>query len=67
MVRYSEYWLSNAYYNIQSAKHTSRLLEQQLNNMEELLMQGQKKIDIANKEMADLANMTDETLKHKVY
>ncbi|XP_065915758.1 uncharacterized protein [Dysidea avara] len=48
-----------------SVKHTSRLLEQQLNNMEELLMQGQKKIDLGKKEMADLTNMTDETLKHK--
>ena len=50
----------------QSTKHTSRLLEQQLNTMEELLMQGQKKMNAVEKEIAELTNMTDETLSHKV-
>jgi len=35
--------------------------------MEELLITGQKKINIAEKEMANLTNMTDEALKNKVY
>ncbi|XP_065915742.1 CAP-Gly domain-containing linker protein 1-like [Dysidea avara] len=48
-----------------STKHTSRLLEQQLNTMEELLMQGQKKMNAVEKEIAELTNMTDETLSHK--
>ena len=51
---------------IQSAKHTSRLVEQQLNTVEELLIQGQKRTNLAEKEIANLANMTDETLNHKV-
>ncbi|XP_065915220.1 uncharacterized protein [Dysidea avara] len=48
-----------------STKHTSRLLEQQLNTMEELLMQGQKKMNAVEKEIAELTNTTDETLSHK--
>ena len=34
--------------------------------MEELLMQGQKKINAVEKEITDLTNATDETLSHKV-
>ncbi|XP_065913787.1 uncharacterized protein [Dysidea avara] len=48
-----------------STKHTSRLLEQQLNTMEELLMQGQKKMNAVEKEIAEFTNTTDETLSHK--
>ncbi|XP_065913578.1 uncharacterized protein [Dysidea avara] len=33
--------------------------------MEELLMQGQKKMNAVEKEIAELTNMTDETLSHK--
>jgi len=50
----------------QSAKHASRLLEQQLNTMEELLMQGQKKMNAVEKEITELTSVTDETLSHKV-
>jgi len=34
--------------------------------MEELLMQGQKRTNLAEKEMTDLSNMIDKALNHKV-
>ena len=34
--------------------------------MEELLIQGQKRMNLVEKEITDLTNMTDENMNHKV-
>lgn len=53
-------------YHFKATKYTSKLLDQQLNNMEELMLQGQQNVSITEKELSDLAHMTDEALKQKV-
>ena len=49
-----------------ATKYTSKLLDQQLNYMEELMLQGQQNVGVTEKELSDLAHMTDEVLKQKV-
>ena len=53
--------------HFKATKHTSKLLDQQLNYMEELMLQGQKNVEITEKELSDLSmHITDEVLKQKV-
>ena len=49
-----------------ATKYTSKLLDQQLDTMEQLMVQGQQNISITEKELSELAHMTNETLKQKV-
>ena len=49
-----------------ATKHTSKLLDHQLNYMEELMVRGEQTIVISEKQFSDLAHMTDDALKQKV-
>jgi len=53
-------------YYFKATKHTSNLLDLQLNNMEELMIQGQQNVSITEKELSDLSHITDKVLKEKV-
>ena len=53
-------------YYYKATKYTSKLLDQQLNTMEQLMVQGQQNVSITEKELSELAKMTDEALKQKV-
>ena len=55
----------NIYY-CKATKYTSKLLDQQLNTMEQLMVQGQQNVSNTEKELSELAKMTDEALKQKV-
>ena len=66
-IRFCCNWLS---YQIicccKATKYTSKLLDQQLNTMEQLMVQGQQNVSNTEKELSELAKMTDEALKQKV-
>lgn len=49
-----------------ATKHTSKLLDQQLNYMEELMLWGQQNVIISEKQLSDLSLMTNDALKQKV-
>ena len=53
-------------YYCKATKYTSKLLDQQLNNMEQLMVQGQQNVSITEKELSELSQMADEALKQKV-
>ena len=53
-------------YLFKATKHASRLLDQQLNYVEELMLQGQQNVIISEKQLSDLSVMTTDALKQKV-
>ena len=66
-IRFCCNWLS--YQTIcycKAKKYTSKLLDQQLNTMEQLMVQRQQNVSITEKELSELTKMTDEVLKQKV-
>ena len=47
-------------------KYTSKLADQQLDYIEDLMIQGQQNVVISEKQFSDLVKMTDDILKQKV-
>ena len=49
-----------------AAKYTSKLLDQQLNYLEEAMLWGQQNVTISKKQLSDLSLMSNDALKEKV-
>ena len=51
---------------LKATKYTSKLADEQLNYVEELMVQGQQNIVISQKQFSDIFQMTHDVLQQKV-